>query len=234
MGPAGKPEVFRLPGPVIVWWVWVVFAVANLADLAVRGRDHLSAVVAAALVLLTGIAYVTALRPRIVADEGGVTLRNPFREHRVPWGTVVSVDLGESVQVRCAWEADAAQAKVLHSWAVHSSRRAASRARRRAQRDAAAAQAWGTAPARPAAAPPRGTAYGSPGYGRPALGSAAGQAQRAQGEQDAERIVRALDERAARERERGAAAAAPSGAWSWVSAAAILLPAVALVIVILV
>ena len=43
---AGVPaerKVFRLPGSLIAWWVWVVFATANLVDLAITGRDHTAA-----------------------------------------------------------------------------------------------------------------------------------------------------------------------------------------------
>ena len=61
-GDQGRPQKFRSQIAVLIWWVWVLFAVANLIDLAVQGHDHVSAVAAAALILGTGIAYVTALR----------------------------------------------------------------------------------------------------------------------------------------------------------------------------
>ena len=74
---AGGPQTFRSPTAVIVWWVWLLFAAANLVDLAVQGRDHVSLVAVAILVLATGVAYVTAQRPRILADSAGVTVVNP-------------------------------------------------------------------------------------------------------------------------------------------------------------
>ena len=77
-----KPQIFRSPTAVVVWVVWLLFAVGNWVDLAVQGRDHLSVVAAAVLLLATGAAYVTAQRPRIIADEAGVTVRNPLRDHR--------------------------------------------------------------------------------------------------------------------------------------------------------
>jgi hypothetical protein len=33
--PAVGREVYRLGTPVVLWWVWVAFAVANVVDLAV-------------------------------------------------------------------------------------------------------------------------------------------------------------------------------------------------------
>ena len=33
----GNGEVFRLAPPVVFWWVWVAFVVANLADFAIEG-----------------------------------------------------------------------------------------------------------------------------------------------------------------------------------------------------
>ena len=94
-----KPQVFRSPTAVIVWIVWLLFAVANWVDLAVQGRDHASAVAAAILLLATGAAYVTAQRPRIIADQTGVTVRNPLRDHRIGWASVTKVDLADMLRV---------------------------------------------------------------------------------------------------------------------------------------
>jgi hypothetical protein len=94
-----KPQVFRSPTAVIVWIVWLLFAVANWVDLAVQGRDHASAVAAAILLLATGAAYVTTQRPRIIADQTGVTVRNPLRDHRIGWASVTKVDLADMLRV---------------------------------------------------------------------------------------------------------------------------------------
>ena len=75
-------QVFRSVGAVVIWWIWLLFAVGNLIDLAVQGRDHLSLVAAFILLFVTGIVYITALRPRIVADDDGLTIANPVRDHR--------------------------------------------------------------------------------------------------------------------------------------------------------
>src|ERR1700727_2974766 len=85
---AGGPQTFRSPTAVVIWWVWLLFAVANLIDLAVQGRDHESLVAAAILVMVTGVAYVTAQRPRIIAGQAGVTVANPMRDHHVGWANV--------------------------------------------------------------------------------------------------------------------------------------------------
>ncbi|HEY2688602.1 MAG TPA: PH domain-containing protein [Streptosporangiaceae bacterium] len=123
---AGVPserKVFRLQGALIAWWVWVAFAVANLVDLAITGRDHTAAEIAVSLIVITGLVYACALRPRVVADAGGITVMNPFRDHQVPWGSVTSVDLAESVRVHCAPEPGAKSPKVIHSWALFTQRR---------------------------------------------------------------------------------------------------------------
>ena len=125
-----KPQIFRSPTAVVVWVVWLLFAVGNWIDLAVQGRDHLSVVAAAVLLLATGVAYVTAQRPRIIADDAGVTVRNPLRDHRIGWAGVAEIDLVDLLRVHCAWggppgaaPADREHHKVISAWAVHYSRR---------------------------------------------------------------------------------------------------------------
>jgi hypothetical protein len=144
-----KPQIFRSPTAVVVWVVWLLFAVGNWVDLAVQGRDHTSVVAAAVLLLATGAAYVTAQRPRIIADEAGVTVRNPLRDHRIGWAGVAEVDLVDLLRVHCAWggppgaaPADREHHKVISAWAIHYSRRrqfaAEAKARRGARRSTSA------------------------------------------------------------------------------------------------
>ena len=94
-------QVFRSVGAVVVWWVWLLFAVGNLIDLAVQGRDHLSLVAAFILLFATGIVYITALRPRVIADDDGLTIANPVRDHRVGWAAVAGADPTDLLRVRC-------------------------------------------------------------------------------------------------------------------------------------
>ncbi|HEX3310961.1 MAG TPA: PH domain-containing protein [Streptosporangiaceae bacterium] len=181
-----KPQIFRSPTAVVVWVVWLLFAVGNWIDLAVQGRDHLSVVAAAVLLLATGVAYVTAQRPRIIADDAGVTVRNPLRDHRIGWAGVAEIDLVDLLRVHCAWggppgaaPADREHHKVISAWAVHYSRRrqfaAEAKARRGARRSASAVPV-GFGRSYGSAAPPREPVSGA--------------------EADAERIVKLLQARA--------------------------------------
>jgi len=125
-----KPLTFRSSTAVIVWIVVLLFVVGNWVDLAVQGRDHLSVVAAAILLLGAGVAYVTAQRPRIIADDAGMTIRNPLRDHRIGWAGVAEIDLADLIRVHCAWggppgaaPADREHHKVISAWAIHYSRR---------------------------------------------------------------------------------------------------------------
>lgn len=100
MGGTGK-EVLRLTGPVVFWWLWLAFVAANVADYAVQGLPsaRFGAVVGAILLLVTGLAYTLALRPKVIVSADCLTVVNPYRTHRIPWPLIHSVDTGEWVQV---------------------------------------------------------------------------------------------------------------------------------------
>ena len=122
-------ETLRLHPPVIFWWVWVAFVVANVADYAAQGLPsaRFGALLAAVLLLVTGVVFTLAARPKVVADGDGLTVVNPFRVHRLPWPVIESVDTGEWVRVRYAQPAaggGAATARVVHCWALYVSTRA--------------------------------------------------------------------------------------------------------------
>jgi len=177
----GQVQTFRSPTALVVWVVWLLFAVGNWIDLAVQGRDHLSLVAAAILLLITGIAYDTAQRPRIIADDAGVTIRNPLRDHRIAWTSVTKVDLTDLLRVHCDPSAQAGappdqqrRQKIISSWAVHYSRRRQFAAEAKARR-----------PSRS-----RRSAFGLP------YGAASGGPPGATPEAEAEKVVRALSERA--------------------------------------
>ena len=191
-----KPQIFRSPTAVVVWVVWLLFAVGNWVDLAVQGRDHLSVVAAAVLLLATGAAYVTAQRPRVIADDAGVTVRNPLRDHRIGWAGVAQVDLVDLLRVHCAWGPGGSggegsppgsggsrgvapqEHKVISAWAIHYSRRrqfaAETKARRGARRSTLASPIG------------FGRSYGSGSAGEPAP----------PGEAEAEKILKLLQTRA--------------------------------------
>jgi hypothetical protein len=131
---------YRSPFAVIIWWLWALFALAVLIDLAVQGRDRFSVEFAANILVITGVVYNVALRPRIVADESFLTVVNPLRVHRIDWLSVTAVDARELVRIRCAWDpagkggTGSARARVIHAWAVQASRRRQAAMRVRAGR----------------------------------------------------------------------------------------------------
>src|SRR5215469_13904682 len=161
--PDSKPEVFRSAGSLILSWAWFVVAVIILVDLAVQGRDHTAVVTAAAVLVITGIVYACAYRPKIVADSAGISLMNPIRDHRVPWAAVVTVDVVNAVRVHCTPAPGTARGKVLYSWAMQSSPRSA---RKAAMRRESASQRGGRLGLRPRSLqPPDTPPPGVPRYG---------------------------------------------------------------------
>ena len=207
--PAGDREVFRSTGSLILWWLWAVFAAVTLADLIVQGSGHSAVIMAVLVVAITGLVYGCAFRPRIVAGAGGITIENPLRDHRVPWGTVEKVDAVHAVRVHCAPAPGTGKGKIINSWAIQSSPRAARSAEYRSRRQA---RRLGSAP----------------GYGRyPA------EAQEALRRSLAEVTARQLDERVSREHGAGAAGGPPEARWAWAAIAAMAVPLLALIVVVL-
>ena len=182
----GGPQTFRSPAAVLIWWVWLLFVAANLVDLAVRGRDHTSLVAAAILVLATGIAYVTAQRPRIIADSAGIRIVNPLRDHHIGWAGVTIVDLADLLRVHCQ---QPGKDKVIYSWAVHYSRRRKLAAETRAHRAAARASSGRRSSFGTFGLENFGAGRREQGYGSPPGSEAASPA-----EAEAERIARVLNE----------------------------------------
>jgi hypothetical protein len=248
---------YRSSFAVVIWWLWALFALANLIDLAVQGRDRFSLETAIGLVLITGGVYAVALRPRITADDDGLTIANPLREHRIGWAAVTAVDATELVRVRCAWPVadEVIRERAIYAWAVHSSRRKEAATRMRAARrrsggifggadsgsgaGSVGGEGFGGASRWPAGSPgwrsgPSGAGQfpaGSPGW---RSGSATpGDAPAAAAVMDAEHVVTALTERAEQARaEAGASGAVPPvSRWHWPSVAAIVVPALALILV---
>jgi hypothetical protein len=211
-------QTFRSPFAVAIWWLWAAFAVGNLIDLAVQGRDHLSVVAAFIILLVTGVVYTTARRPRIVADGDGMTISNPLRDHRVGWAAIVGIDEADLLRIRCEWPLDGGTGKrVFHAWAVQTPRRRQAAAQLRAQRR------------RPGQRVPAG-ARGL--FGAPA---GVGAGDRPPTVADPRHVVTALTGLA----EQGRVAAMdrhaepPVSTWYWPAFAVIILPALALVIAIL-
>ncbi len=207
---SGQTKVFRLPGALVAWWAWVIFAAANLVDLAVQGRNHTAAEIAVALAVITGLVYACALRPRVVTDPGGITVMNPLRDHRVPWGSVAAVDIAESVQVHCTPPAGAARGKVIHSWALYGRRRNKLRTELMRQ----------------------GSTRRLPRSSIESYGQRSSQAEAIAKQSAAQIMTVQLDQLARDAREQGAAAGPRVVSWAWGPIAAIVAPVVALVLVV--
>jgi hypothetical protein len=217
-GPDGR-QVFRSPIASLIWWIWVLFAVGNLIDLAVQGRDHLSVIAACTLLVVTGVVYATAQRPRIIADDDGLTIVNPVRVHRVFWPAVAGFDSTELLRVRCLWPAQdgtESRTRAFYAWAAHSSRRRKLAEEMRAQRRSRA----GSARVR------------SGGFGAPPVDDAPPPVPLGL---DVDIVVATLTERAEQVRSDAVAVPAepPVSSWYWPAVAAILVPVLALVIAVL-
>jgi hypothetical protein len=201
-------KMFRLPGAIVGWWAWVVLAAACLIDIFATGRDHTAAEIAVTIIFITGLVYACALWPRVLTDAAVITVRNPLREHRIPWGSVALVDVKESVQVHCVPEPGAKRPKVIHSWALAAQRRNRLRSELMAHGDRRRL--------------PRSSldSYGQAPGGQKVVKQTAAQLMAVQ-----------LNEMATEARARGAAAGPRVVSWPWQPAAAIVVPAIALVLV---
>ena len=217
--PDGR-QVFRSPVASLIWWIWVLFAVGNLIDLAVQGRDHLSVIAACTLLVVTGVVYATAQRPRIIADDDGLTIVNPIRVHQVGWPAVAGFDSTELLRVRCLWttgDGTQSRTRAFYAWAAHSSRRRKLAEEMRAQRRSRGGSA-------------RVPRFG--GFGAPPVNDAPPPAPLGL---DVDIVVATLAERAEQVRSDAVAvrAAPPVSSWYWPAIAAILVPVLALVIAVL-
>ena len=237
--PAVGREVYRLGPPLAVWWIWVAFAVANVVDLAVqRTAVHTELVIDAIVLLVTGLAYALALRPRVVADQDGVTIVNPFRDHHVPWAAIQGVDIGDWVKVYHTRDGSPVTGidvpgKAIECWALYVS----ARTKRKE--------------ARPGPPPARSGIFGGfggsggPGQQPDGMSRMPAEARYLATLPPARAIAATLDTRAEKERARARqAGSAPAGGqpprtspvtarWAWFPLAAIAVPAIALLIVLL-
>jgi Bacterial PH domain len=233
---AGRPvglipdrEVFRLTPPLVLWWVWLAFAAANVADFAIQGAPaRFATVVAAILATVTGLAYALAFRPRVIADQAGLAVQNPFRDHRIPWTAIQAVDARDWVQVHYSGQdatPSSASGTSVSCWALYVSARSK----------------------RKAARPPRSRGWlvpsarawdglnGDPGYAQDSR--LPEEAKYLASLPVANAIAVRLDARARKERARAAPSRSPgpvTARWAWPPLAAVAVPALALLIIALV
>lgn len=206
--PGPGADVYRSTLALVIWWLWAAFAAANIVDLGVQGHDHFALVVAAVLLVITGVAFVAGFRPRLTADDTGLVICNPLRNHRVPWGSVERMELGDSLEIHCRWQDGGPRHKKLYGWAVHSPRRSRLKTELRAQRKVRAEERRSEAFSRMPA-----------------------EARAAMTKTDAEHIYDSLQSRAERARAAGAAAGPPVSYWDRLAVAALLVPVVLLIVV---
>ena len=212
---AAEKKVYRLPGPQVIWWVWVVFVTANLLDLAIQGHDYESLKIAVGLLAITGLVYACTLRPRLIADAEGLTMINPLRDYRIPWPRIAGIYLAESVQFKCT-EGDGASGKTLHSWALYSPRKAKLKSDLRGRRWERGASRW-----------ERGATSRPGGYGQ-----MPGEGHDASRRRATEFMAKEIDARAREAVGRGAEGGRVEGHWAWWSLFGILIgwPVLALMI----
>jgi hypothetical protein len=124
-GPAKTPwraardgkTVFRREAPFIFFWIWIAFVIFNVIEVIIPDHDYFSAELAVALLSATGIAYACGFRPRVIADDDGLLVRNPLRDHLIRWGGLSGIFLRESMELTCSRPAK--KDKTIYCWALY-------------------------------------------------------------------------------------------------------------------
>ena len=204
--PEAGREAFRLTAPVVIWWIWLVFAVANVIDLGVQAQPWFAARVSLVLLTITGAAYACAFRPRVVADEAGLAVINPVRQWRVPWAAIRQVEVRDWVRIQCARTPGGDATKTIECWALFATARVKRSYSRRAQDHITRSATTARLP---------------------------DDARRLMSLPTVVVIARQLERRAGQAQAHGATDERVITSWAWPSIAAMLLPAVALVIILL-
>ncbi|HWF81841.1 MAG TPA: PH domain-containing protein [Streptosporangiaceae bacterium] len=124
-------RIFRMTPPLVIWWLWVGLVVFSVADLLIQGHRLVPLGYAFGGLALTGVVFACTAWPRVIADEAGIRVLNPFRVFTIPWGAVHGIYLADSVEVQCA-RRPPRKDKTVYSWALSSPRRARARAHLRA------------------------------------------------------------------------------------------------------
>jgi len=124
-------RVYRMTPPLVIWWCWVGLVVFSVLDLLIQGHRLVPLGYAFGGLTLTGLVFACTLWPRVIADEAGIKVLNPFRQFVIPWGAVRGIYLADSVEVKCA-RRPPKKDKTVYSWALSSPRRTRARAQLRA------------------------------------------------------------------------------------------------------
>jgi hypothetical protein len=128
----------RSTGARVAAYAWLTFAVLNLVDLVFgitgdASRSLTALAIGTLLVLGSGIAYTAGLRPAIIGDDDAVTIRNPLRDVRAPWGAVREIEGTNAVTVR--FTGPDGQELATRAWVHQTSPRAQAKAEARARKE---------------------------------------------------------------------------------------------------
>src|SRR6201992_594429 len=124
----GEREMFRLKAPVVIFYIWLAFAVFNVGDLALQAKPRFALEVSLVVLIITGVAYACGLRPRVIADDRGLIVINPIRECHLPWSSLRAVDVRDWVRFTCA-----GRSRPVESWALFATARVKRNSRARAK-----------------------------------------------------------------------------------------------------
>ncbi|QKW39128.1 PH domain-containing protein [Actinomadura sp. NAK00032] len=129
----------RSTGGQVAAYAWLVFALLNFVDLfvGITGDPEYSLTtftIAFLLLLGCGIAYTVGLRPAIIGDDDGVTVRNPLRDVRAPWAAIRNIEGKNAVTVRFTGP-DGTDVET-RAWVHQTSPRAQAKAESRAEKQA--------------------------------------------------------------------------------------------------
>jgi hypothetical protein len=117
--------------PLVMWWIWVGLVVFSAVDLLIQGHRLVPPGYAFGGLAVTGLVFACTAWPRVIADEAGLKVLNPFRIFTIPWGAVRGIFLADSVEVQCARKLPKKD-KTIYCWALSSPRRVRARAQLRA------------------------------------------------------------------------------------------------------
>jgi len=197
--------LFRRMGPIVLWWIWVIFVLFNLIDVLIPDHNYFSLELAAGLLAVTGIAYATTLRPRVFATPEGLEVLNPLQDHLIRWGALNGVYLGDAVELTCA-RPEPRKEKTIYCWALYSGRRSRMKSQQMGVRS----------------------------WGRMASRNAATRDPDVPDVPDATQLIAAeLGRRSSESREAGAAPATLESRWAWQPIAFICVPAAVLLALLL-
>src|SRR6201996_3425466 len=125
---AGEREMFRLKAPFVIFYIWLAFAVFNVVDLSLQAKPRFALEIGLVVLTITGLAYACGLRPRVIADDRGLTVVNPIREWHLPWSSLRAVDVRDWVRFTCA-----GRSRPVESWALFATARVKRNSRERAR-----------------------------------------------------------------------------------------------------